>query len=101
QTEPRQIVPAVRRERADAADLDADRAEIREAAQRKRADRERLRIELRLERAELRVRDELVERHPRAEQVADGGRVAPRHSHPPGHRSEHPSEDLLKAQVTQ
>ena len=47
QAEPRQVVPARRRQRADAADLDADRAEVREAAQREGRDRERARIERR------------------------------------------------------
>src|SRR5262245_50770133 len=44
QSEARQVVAPRRRERADAADLDADRAEVGEAAQRERGDRERLRI---------------------------------------------------------
>ena len=99
QAEPRQIVTPVRREPADAADLHADRAEVREAAQRERRDRERLRIERRLERTELRVGDELVERHARAEQVADRRRIAPRHAHRPRDRREHPAEDPLEAQV--
>ena len=47
QAEPRQIVAAVRRQRADAADLDADRAEVGEPAQREGRDGERLRIERR------------------------------------------------------
>ena len=42
QAEPRQVVPPVRRQRADAADLDADRAEVGEPAQREGRDRERL-----------------------------------------------------------
>ena len=46
-----------------------------------------------------RVGDELVERHPRAEQVADGRRVPPRHAHAPGDRREHPAEDLLQAEA--
>ena len=52
-----------------------------------------------LQRPELRVGDELVEHHARAEQIADRGRVAPRHAHAPRHRREHPAEDLLQAQV--
>ena len=47
QPEARQVVPARRRQRADAADLDADRAEVREAAQRERRDGERAGIERR------------------------------------------------------
>src|SRR5436305_8354614 len=83
EAEPRQVVAPVWRQRADAADLDADRAEVREAAQRESRDRERLRIERALERSELRVRHELVERHPRAEEIADLRRVAPRYAHRP------------------
>ena len=45
--EPRQIVPARRRQRADAAELDADRREVGEAAQREGGDGERARIERR------------------------------------------------------
>ena len=51
-----------------------------------------------LERPELRVGDELVQHHARAEQVADRRRVAPRHAEAPGDRREHPAEDLLQAQ---
>ena len=47
---------------------------------------------------ELRVGDEFVERHARAEQVADHGCVTPRHPHRPGHRCEAPAEDLLKTE---
>ena len=42
----------IRRQRADAADLNSDRAEIRKSAQRERRDRKRARIERRLHRAE-------------------------------------------------
>src|SRR4029078_5451562 len=45
QPEARQVVAAGRSQRADAADLDADRAEVGEAAQREGGDGERLRIE--------------------------------------------------------
>ena len=54
-----------------------------------------------LQRPELRVGHELVEHHARAEQVADGRRVPPRHAHRPGDRREHPAQDLLQAQVRQ
>src|SRR5207247_5162460 len=61
EAEPGEIVLAVRDERADAADLDADRADISEAAQRERGDGERHGIELRSHRPELRVGEELVQ----------------------------------------
>ena len=99
--EPCQVVTTVRRQRADAADLDADRAEVRKAAQRVGGDGERPRIEHVLERPELRVGDELVQHHARAEQVADRERVLPRHTHAPGQRREDPAEDLLHAEPDQ
>ena len=46
-----------------------------------------------LQRPELREGDELVEHHPRAEQVADRRGVPPRHAQAPGDRREHPAED--------
>src|SRR3954447_7761730 len=51
--EAREIVTAGRGQGADAANLDPDRAEIRESAQRKCRDREGPRIEHRLHRSEL------------------------------------------------
>src|SRR5881394_3788585 len=45
EAEAREIVLAVRRERADAADLNSDGAQIREAAQGERGDRERHRVQ--------------------------------------------------------
>src|SRR2546430_16252505 len=57
--EPRQVVLTVRRERADAADLYADRADVGEPAQREGSDGERYRVELPAERSEILVRDEL------------------------------------------
>src|SRR5262245_26738365 len=45
QAEPREIVTPIRHERADAADLDADRREVREPAERERGHRERARIQ--------------------------------------------------------
>ena len=62
---------SIRRERADAADLHSDRTEIRKAAQRKRRDGKRARIERALHRSEKRKRHEFVEHHARAQQVAD------------------------------
>ena len=89
----------IRRQRADAPDLDPNRAEVRESTQGEGRNRERFRIDRLADLAELRVRDKLIERHARAEQVADRRRVVPRHAHTPRNRREHPSENLLEAQV--
>src|SRR6266700_3277932 len=50
-------------ERADAADLDADRTDVGEPAQREGGDGERYGVELPAERSEILVRDELVQHH--------------------------------------
>ena len=42
-------------------------------------------------------RDELVEHHARAEEVADGQAVLPRHAHRPRDRTEDPAEDDVEA----
>ena len=52
-----------------------------------------------LHRPELRIGDELVQHHARAEQVADRRRVPPRHAHAPRDRREHPAENLLQAEA--
>ena len=52
-----------------------------------------------LHRAELRVGDELVERHARAEQVPDRRRITPGDAHAPRNGCEDPSENLLQAQA--
>src|ERR1051325_3352806 len=57
--ESREVVLALRHQRADAPDLDPDRADVREAAQRERGDGEGHGIELSPERPQLRVGDEL------------------------------------------
>src|SRR5207247_517847 len=76
--EPRQVVLTVRRERADAADLYADRADVGEPAQREGGDGERYRVELPAERSEILVRDELVQHHALAQQAPDRSAVVPR-----------------------
>ena len=65
----------IRSQRADAADLNSNRTEIRKAAQRKRRDRKRARIERRLHRAERRKRHQFVDHHASSEQVADLRRI--------------------------
>ena len=81
--ESRKLGFLVWRERADAADLDADRAEIRESAKREGGDREGARIERRLHRSEPLERDEFVRHHAQAEQVGDGVAVAARECRSP------------------
>ena len=71
EAKPRKIVAAVGDQRADAADLHADGAEVGEAAQRKGGDGESARSERALLQAKLRVGDELVQHRARAQQVAD------------------------------
>src|SRR3989449_6603767 len=95
--EPRQVVLTVRRERADAADLYADRADVGEPAQREGGDGERYRVELPAERSEILVRDELVQHHALAQQAPDRSAVVPRHAHDPGDRPEDPAEHRLDA----
>src|SRR4029077_4900508 len=87
------LVPAPGNEPPNAANLDADRAKIREPAQRKGRHRERPGVEARFQRAELDVDDERVEGHARTEQIADRASVAPRHSQAPGDRREDPAKD--------
>ena len=93
----RQVVAAFRNQRADAADLHADGAEVGEAAQRECGDGERTRRERGLLRAQADVGDDFVERHARAEQVADGARVVPGHADEPRDRSEDKAENLAEA----
>src|SRR5207247_977401 len=94
---PRQVVLAVGRERADAADLDADRTDVGEPAQREGGDGERYGVELPAERSEILVRDELVQHHALAQQAPDRSAVVPRHAHDPGDRPEDPAEHRLDA----
>ena len=78
------IVAAIGDERADAADLHADGADVGEAAEREGGDGEGARGEGGLLQAELSVGDELVEDGAGAEEVADGGRLVPGNADEPG-----------------
>src|SRR5262249_7483416 len=91
-TETREIVTPLGHKRADAADLNPDRREVREAAERERRDRERPRIECGLHRTELRKCDELIEHHPCAEQIADRERIPPGDTKAPGDGGKDPAE---------
>src|SRR5260370_39934106 len=64
-------------QRADSADLNADGAEIREAAKGEGGDGERSGIERVLHSAELCEGDKFVEHHAGAQQIANGGSVVP------------------------
>ena len=94
--EPREIGSLIRSQRTDAADLNSDRTEIREAAKRERGDREGTRIERLFHRAEALERDEFVRDHAQSQQVADRRRVVPRNSNQPRDRRENPAENLLQ-----
>ena len=93
----RQIVAAFRDQRANAADLHADGAKVGEAAQRKRRNGERTRRESGLLRAQADVSDDFVERHARAQQVADGACIVPRDADQPGDGCEDKAKDLAEA----
>ena len=85
------------RQRADAADLDSDRAEIGKAAESKRGDGERAWIERSLLRAQSRVSNEFIDHHACAEQIADSAAVFPGHTDEPGDGRKNYAENLLNA----
>src|SRR5277367_3286693 len=77
QAKPGKFVAAVRSKGTNAADLDADRAEVRESAKRKGSDGEGARGEEGFLPTQERVSDDLVDDHARAQQVADDAGVFP------------------------
>ena len=81
----------------DATDLNADGAEVGEATQRESGDGEGTWIKKRLHRSELSKGDEFVDRHARAQQIANLRRVVPRDADQPRHRSKYPAEHSLQA----
>src|SRR5437867_3575354 len=94
-----QIVPAIRRQSSNSADLDADGAEIGKAAQCKGCDHEGAWVQRLLERSELRISNQLVRNQPRAEQVTYLEAVFPGNSHEPCERSREMSEDPLQTEL--
>src|SRR5260370_30518958 len=84
-------------ERLDAADLNADGAEVGEAAESEGGDCKSARIERALHGTKLAKRDKFVDHHARPEQVANLRRVVPRHPDQPGNRREDPAENSLQA----
>src|ERR1700761_1494752 len=96
QAEARELVAAFGDERADAADLNADGAEVGEAAEREGGDSEGARVECALERTEMRKGDELVDDHAGAEQIADDRRRMPGNADKPRDGREDPAQDLVE-----
>src|SRR4051794_29330693 len=84
---------------ADPAELDPDRAEIREPAEGVAGDHERPVEQLLAELPELPEGDQLVEHRARAEQPADGAAIFPGHPHHVGDGGEDPAEDRLERRV--
>ena len=89
----------LRRQRADAADLNPDRTEIRKAAQRKRRNGK-----LTADRASLLQRARVAEKATNSfttmrvpSKISDRRAIVPRNSDHPSHRREHPAENLLQA----
>ena len=77
--------------------MDADGAEVGEAAEGEGGDGEGARVEGVFHGAELRKGDEFVEDHAGTEQIADGRGVVPGDADEPGDRSKSPTENLLQA----
>ena len=95
--EPRQIVLALGRERADAADLNPDRAEVREAAQRERGDGERdagRALPFIGPRCAYAMNSLSTMRSPSS--ASDRAAVVPGHTHDPRDRPEDPAEHRLQ-----
>src|SRR5262249_25789749 len=92
-----QIVAALRSQGPDAADLNADGAEVCKAAKRKSGDGKGTRIERSLQRPELAESDKFVDDHAGAEQTSDGSRlmVMPGDADQPGYGGEYPAKDGL------
>ena len=94
-----QFDPAFRHQRADAAQRDAQAAEVGEAAKRIRQDHAAVRREIgRRNRSELDVRDQFVQHQFRTEQRARLSGLRPRNADQPGDRREHPTHDSLQRQ---
>ena len=95
---------AGRRERTEDTDLDTERAQVREPADRIRRDRVRAvreRVRARGDLAELRVRDELVLDELRREQLGDAQDLVPGHAHEERDGVEDVAEDELEGQCVE
>ncbi len=96
QAEAGEVVFALRGEGADPADLNPDRAEIREAAEGEGRNRERHGIETALHRPEMGIGNEFIEHHALAQQRSHCAAVMPRYTHHPRDRPEDPSQNGLQ-----
>src|SRR6185369_2151059 len=85
------------RESTQAADLDADRADVGESTKGEGSDGERARIEHGFLSTENREGDEFVQGHARTEQVSDQPTVVPGNPDEPGNWREDDAEDALQA----
>src|SRR5688572_12586309 len=97
ETEAREVIAFVGRQRGDAADLNADGTEVRESHQGVSGDGEGARVEDVLLRPEHGERNQLVQHHAGAEQIANGGGVLHGDADEPRQRGEHHAEDALQA----
>src|SRR5580698_3813365 len=96
ESEPGELVTALRDECADAADLDADGTEVGEAAECEGGDGEGAWIEGVFERPEIGKGDELVDDHARAQQVANDRRRVPRDADEPCDWRKNPAENFIE-----
>src|SRR6266478_1629349 len=93
----RELAAALRSERADAANLNADGAEVRKATKRESGDGEGSRIERALQRSELLERNKLIDDHARPKKISDVFTIVPGDADHPGNGSKEPAKDLLEA----
>src|ERR1019366_24378 len=84
-------------ERSDSAQLNSDRAQICETAEREGRDRKRAGVEHSSLRSEHGEGYEFVQHHARAQEIADGGTVTPWNSDDPRDGRKQRAEDLLQA----
>jgi hypothetical protein len=87
----------LRRERANAADLNADGAEIGEAAESESGNGESARIERAFHGTELAEGYKFVGDHAKAEEVANVCGIVPGNADEPGNGRENPAEDFRQA----
>src|SRR5208282_570264 len=92
----RQFPSFVGSERPDAAQLNSDRAQIGESAERERRNRKRARVEHGFLRSEHGEGYKFVQHHARPEEIADGGAVMPWNSDDPCHGGKQCAKDLLQ-----
>src|SRR5579859_5015931 len=97
-SKPCKLAALFRSKRSDSANLDANRAEVREATERKGGDPRGTRVKKVVldQLAELLEGHHLVDDHACAEQISHGHAVMPWDADEPCHRRKDPAENLLK-----